>query len=227
MTRALLVGAAPCEHKALTFLLEQVAFDYVIAVDGGYQTLLEKKVYPDVVFGDFDSLGFVPDQQNVEAFDPHKDFTDMDLALKFAAEQNFDDLVMCDAFVGRLDHTLGNLQLLISAASRGMRVWGFTEEEGILALYAPGNLSVIRFDEGAFGTFSLISHADVCEGVNEAGFEWSLSDATVLNRAVWGVSNELIGTPAIASCEQGSLWAFYPLAEFSRVLYGKDGHRLI
>lgn len=227
MTRCLLVGAAPCEHKSLTVLLDILSFDYVIAVDGGYETLLAKGIDADIVFGDFDSLGYCPQHENIEVFDAHKDFTDMDLALKHAIDQGFDDIVMCDAFEGRLDHTIGNLQLLVGAAAKGIRVWGFTEEEGILVLYGPGALSEVYFDEGAYGTFSLLSHSDVAAGVSETGFEYELADATVLNYVLWGISNELIGKQAKASCVQGSLWAFYPLDALSYVHYGKDGYQLL
>lgn len=227
MSRCLLVGAAPCEHKALAYLLEKGSFDFVIAVDGGYETLCQKDIHPNVVFGDFDSLEYQPQHEHMYTFDTHKDFTDLNIALKYACRHDFDDIVVCDAFVGRLDHTIGNLQLLASAAIKGFRVWGFTEEEGILCLCGPGNFSEIRFSEGAKGTFSLLSHSDECTGVSEAGFEYGLQDATVLNRTPWGISNELIGKPAHASCEHGSLWAFYPLQVLSCVLYGKDAHKLL
>lgn len=119
----------------------------------------------------------------------------MDLAIGHAEQQGFEELVICDAFTGRLDHSLGNLQLLIQAAARGTCVWGIGEETVIAPLVAPGPFCSLSFAEGAQGTCSVLSHSDVCKGVTEVGLEWELGGATCTNRALWGISNELIGGP--------------------------------
>ena len=53
----------------------------------------------------------------------------------------------------------------------------------------------------------------------EEGLEYSLDDATCVNRALWGVSNELIGDPARISLDEGSLWVLFPLKELPRAYY--------
>lgn len=220
MKRCLLVGAAPSHHEGLDYILQTQTFDAIYAVDGGYATLIQRDIMPDAVFGDFDSLGCVPDHPVVCEYDSRKDFTDMDLAIHQALLAGYDDLVLCDAFVGRLDHTLGNLQLLIQVAARGVRIWGISEDEVIVPLVAPGSFSALFIEEGAWGTFSVISHSDVAEGVTEVGLEYRIEGGTCLNRAVWGISNELVGKPAHISLTEGSLWVMLPLKELSRVLYG-------
>lgn len=225
MKRCLLVGAAPSDHEGLAYILATQTFDAIYAVDGGYAALIERGITPDLAFGDFDSLGQAPDHPHVAAFDAHKDFTDMDWGINHAVDTGFDELVVCDAFVGRLDHTLGNLQLLIQTAAHGVRIWGIEEDEAIAPLVAPGPFSSLSFAEGAWGTCSVVSHSDVASGVTEAGLEYALDNATCLNRAVWGVSNELIGTPARISLEKGSLWVTFPLAELPRAFYDGDSRR--
>ena len=140
MKRCLLVGAAPSAHKELDYILQTQEFDAVYAVDGGFAVLQERDIVPDAVFGDFDSLGAVPQHPCVFEYDTHKDFTDMDLAIGHAEQHGFEELVICDAFTGRLDHSLGNLQLLIQAAARGTCVWGIGEEIAIAPLVAPGHM---------------------------------------------------------------------------------------
>ena len=147
-------------------------------VDGGFAALQERGIVPDAVFGDFDSLGAVPQHPCVFEYDAHKDFTDMDLAIGHAEQQGFEELVICDAFTGRLDHSLGNLQLLIQAAARGTCVWGVGEETVIAPLVAPGPFCSLSFAEGAQGTCSVLSHSDVCKGKHEVGLEWELDGAT-------------------------------------------------
>lgn len=234
MHSCLIVGGAPTEHRGLDFVLETCQFDAIFAVDAGYEALSARGIEIQGVFGDFDSLGYVPQpeenasdrgsqpqtpQIKVEVFDSHKDFTDMDWALNYAIEQGFTNIVMCDGLHKRLDHSLGNLQLMAYAASNGQRVWGITEEELIVTLDASGGLVELTVSEGASGTCSVISHSDEATGVTEEGLEYGLENAHVSNRALWGISNELIKTPARISLKTGSLWVFLPLKELKHVSY--------
>lgn len=219
MKRCLLVGAAPSTGEGLDYILQTQSFDALYAVDGGYAQLAKRSLAPDSVFGDFDSLGSTPDHPSVYRYDTHKDFTDMDLAIHHALRSGYGELVVCNAFVGRLDHTIGNMQLLIQAAMQGICIWGIEEDEAIAPVVAPGPFSSLSFFEGATGTCSVLSHSDVVRGVKEEGLEWSLEGATCTNRALWGISNELKGMPARISIEEGSLWVTFPLKEFSRAYY--------
>ena len=141
MKRCLLVGAAPSTGQGLAYILETQSFDAVYAVDGGYAEVTARAITPDAVFGDFDSLGTTPCHPEVYEYDTHKDFTDMDLAIHHAIAKGYEELVVCNAFVGRLDHTIGNMQLLIQAASQGVCIWGIEEDEAIAPLVAPGPFS--------------------------------------------------------------------------------------
>lgn len=232
MRSCLVVGGAPSEHRGLDLILKECRFDAVFAVDGGYAPLVKRGITPQGIFGDFDSLGYVPSNQNpldaasglktsphIEVFDPHKDFTDMDWVLDHAAEQGFTNIVMCDGLHGRLDHSLGNLQLMARAAMRGQRIWGITEEEVAVTLSSQGGLDRIDFSEGAWGTCSVLSHSDIATGLTENGLEYPLDNATVTNDQLWGISNELIGKPATISLDTGSAWVFAPLAEIGRISY--------
>lgn len=219
MKRCLLVGAAPSGHRGLKHVLETQSFDAMYAVDGGYAALREQEITPTKVFGDFDSLGYVPDHPSVACYDTHKDFTDMDLAIQNAELSGCEELVLCDAFEGRLDHTLGNLQLLVQAAARGTRIWGVGDNFAVAPLVAPGPFAALSFAEGAQGTCSVINHSDMCKGVTEEGLEYGIQDGTTLNRSLWGVSNELVGEPARISLREGSLWVLFPLSALSLASY--------
>lgn len=233
MHSCLLVGGAPAEHRGLDTILDICHFDVIYAVDAGYASLKARGIAAQRVFGDFDSLGYVPQKDqdlsagcdekrsdmHIEVFDSHKDFTDMNLALDHAIQQGFTNIVMCDGLHARLDHSLGNLQLMAHAAHSGQRIWGITEEELVITLDASGGLNEVRVDAGAQGICSVISHSDTAMGVSEEGMEYSLRNATVSNRALWGISNELIGAPARITLKEGSLWVFLPLNEAKRVSY--------
>lgn len=238
MHSCLLVGGAPTNHKGLDLILKTCHFDAVYAVDGGYEPLIARGVVPHGAFGDFDSLGYVPfqggdplarkdesgtaaneDNVQVEVFNAHKDFTDMDWAINHAISQGFTNIVICEGLDKRLDHSLGNLQLMASAASNGQRIWGITEDEVVVTLDSSGGLLEVSIDKGATGTCSVLSHSDDADGVTEEGLEYGLENAHVTNRALWGISNELIGSAARISLRKGSLWVFLPLKELSRISY--------
>jgi thiamine pyrophosphokinase len=131
----------------------------------------------------------------------------------------FTHIIMCDGLHKRLDHSLGNLQLMASAAHHGQRIWGITEDEVIITLDSAEGLTELAIDAGATGTCSVISHSDEATGITEEGMEYGLENARVSNRALWGISNELIESPARISLRSGSMWIFLPLKEIERISY--------
>lgn len=211
MTRCLCVGASPESNDCLSVLFDGYDFDAVFAVDGGYRTLLDAGIQATEVFGDFDSLGFVPDDA-VAVFDCHKDFTDMDWALNHACERGFDEVFLVGGLGGRVDHTIGNLQLLAKYAKRGLRVWSVGKDEVVICLVGGGPLSTLEFPSKAEGTFSLLPHSDAVEGVIEEGLEWELKGARLVNDELLGISNEFKGEPVRVSIAKGSAWAVFPVA---------------
>ena len=216
MHSCLLVGGAPTEHKGLDLVLKNFLFDEIIAVDAGYAALVERGIAPHHAFGDFDSLGFVPQEAEggvcVHPFDPHKDFTDMDLALNFAIDEGFTHIIMCDGLHARLDHSLANLQLMAAAARKGQRVWGVAEEE----------LNQLEIAVGSQGICSVLAHSDSVSGVYETGLAYGLEDAQLTNCFPLGISNELTGQPARISLEEGSVWIFLPLSELKNISYAGE-----
>lgn len=226
MYSCLLVGGAPTEHKGLDFVLENCSFDTIIAVDAGYAALVERGIAPHHVFGDFDSLGFIPQEVEggacVHPFDPHKDFTDMDLALNFAIGEGFTHIIMCDGLHARLDHSLANLQLMAVAACKGQRVWGITEEEVVVALDAKGELDHLEIAAGSQGICSVLAHSDSVSGAYETGLAYGLEDAQLTNCFPLGISNELTGAPARISLDAGSAWIFLPLHELKSISYAGE-----
>lgn len=97
---------------------ERGEFDFVVAVDSGYAHLQAACVRPDVCLGDFDSLGFVPEGSQVHP--AIKDKSDLELALCYALEQGFSDVVVYGCLGERIDHTISALQLLAAAAEGGV-----------------------------------------------------------------------------------------------------------
>ena len=67
------------------------AGDLVIAADGGYAYCRASGVVPDLVIGDFDSLGEVPAGENVVRLPVEKDDTDTLAAIRLGLDRGFRD----------------------------------------------------------------------------------------------------------------------------------------
>ena len=74
--------------------------DYVIAADRGYDSLMAYGVTPDLVVGDFDSLGYTPQHPNVTQLPAEKDDTDMVFALRRGLELGYRRFVLLGGLGG-------------------------------------------------------------------------------------------------------------------------------
>ena len=183
------------------------AFDCVVAVDAGFAHLEAIGRAADYALGDFDSLGYVPEGDNVEVHSTHKDKSDLELALDFARERGFGEVVIYGGLGGRLDHTLAALQTCARFAEKGMGVSFVGLDFAVRILVGPDEFSI----PASHGTVSVFSAVDESRGVTERGMEYPLENAALANRTTLGLSNELVGQPASVSVDQGALFIFHPL----------------
>lgn len=173
--------------------------DFVIAADGGYQAAGSLGITPDLVVGDFDSLGYVPEGVPIERHPVMKDDTDTLLAVRLGLERGYRNFVITGAIGGRLDHTIANLQTLVFLADHG--AVGLLYGDSTVAT-AVKNGSVTLTGRG---TVSVFCFGPPATGVYERGMLYSLTDATVTAGFPIGVSNEFTGEPARVSVEDGTL----------------------
>ena len=110
-----IVGA--CQPGELCLAPGRPAF--VIAADQGLRYLEEAGITPDLIVGDFDSLGIVPQGANVVRHPVEKDDTDMMLAVKTGLARGYRTFVLYGGLGGRLDHTYANFQTLTYLARHG------------------------------------------------------------------------------------------------------------
>ena len=175
--------------------------DYVIAADRGYDALMAYGVTPDLVVGDFDSLGHSPSHPNVKALPVQKDDTDMAYALRSGLELGYRRFVLLGGMGGRLDHTVGNLQLLDFLAARGAR--GFLAGEKTVATVVRNGHMVFPSDMS--GRLSVFCTSGEARGVTLRGLRYNLENAALQSDFPLGVSNEFIGEEARVGVERGSL----------------------
>ena len=178
--------------------------DYVIAADAGYKYCRENNIVPDLVLGDFDSLGDVPEHPNTVKLPVEKDDTDMLYALKLGIEKGYRHFFIYGGTGGeRPDHGLANIQCLLYLANRGCRGWLFGN--GVVWTVVKNSALRLR-GEGTVSVFCIDGRA---EGVFLRGLRYELHDAVISSELPLGVSNELCGEAEI-SVENGSLLIMYP-----------------
>ena len=197
-----LVGASEFNADVFEAMNSSGAFDFVISVDGGYSHLSEIGVIPHLAIGDFDSLGYVPEDVQAIKHPAHKDASDMELAIDYAADKGFGSFVVFGALGGRLDHTLANLQVFakVSESGNAVRAVGLTEE--LFMLTGPASMD---FDQRESGTLSVFAMDDNVKGLIEKGLEWELDRVGLEPRTSLGLSNEFIGKESEVSIEKGTI----------------------
>lgn len=181
--------------------IERDESDFVVCADAGYRKALENGITPDLVVGDFDSLGEIPELENVEVHPCVKDETDTFFALSRGLERGYKSFVVFGALGGRLDHTVANLQLLKYLCEKGARCVLLSGRETVTAV----RNSSLKFQKGETGTVSVFSLSEKAFGVTERGFKYTLENAELCSSFPLGVSNELTGEGAEISVKDGVL----------------------
>lgn len=172
----------------------------VIAADGGLDALENAGVSADLVVGDFDSLGRVPEGANVIKTPAEKDDTDTMLAVKIALEQGCEKILIYGGMGGRFAHSIANLQTLQYIANRGAR--GFLIGDSVCTVIKD---DCIAFDQSFRGYISVFAVGGMAEGVDLKGLKYPLENHTLTTDFPLGVSNEFTGGKASVSVGSGSL----------------------
>lgn len=190
------------EIDDLSFIdVQSIKDTFIICADSGYTYANKLEIKPDVVVGDYDSLGFIPDEENeIFTFPKEKDDTDLMLAIKEALKRGYKNINIYGALGGRFDHTFGNIQSLAYISSKGGTGKIITDREEISILNA-GEYSIEK-REGF--SLSLFAFSDVVENYCINGVKYE-TKTNLVNFFPLGISNEITGNKAEMSFTKGML----------------------
>lgn len=175
--------------------------DVVIAADGGWKICKVLGLDPDLLVGDFDSLGETPDFDRILRLPVEKDDTDMLRAVREGFDRGQREFHLLGGMGGRTDHTIANLQTLAFIAGRGGQGWLYGSGERFTAV-KNGTITLEKREKGTFSVFCLGGDAS---GVTIQGGQYTLSDAVLTADFPLGVSNQFTGEDVIISVQQGCL----------------------
>lgn len=176
-------------------VIEEIKPDVMIAADKGMDFFYRNQIDPDFIVGDFDSaknesLSYFKKNGNVQMRElcPVKDDTDTESAIRFAIEQGATQITLLGATGSRVDHVLGNIELLGIGLSNGVPIV-MLDTKNRIRMIDKG--ITIKKDE-QHGTYvSLLPYTECVENVTLEGFKYSLNKATLKGFCSLGVSNEI------------------------------------
>lgn len=207
MKRCIIVGAGDLTISEIPVKEE----DYVIAADGGYSYCKLLGITPDLILGDFDSIGeeeaaeiaeiLKEDEDRVIVLPVEKDETDMLAAIHAGLEQGCQEFLIYGGQGGRLEHTIANIQCLNYLKDCG--AVGYLMDGTGMILAAKNE--TVNFKPQTEGYLSLFSMGDKAEGVTIRNMKYLLNAATITNTFPIGISNEFIGEAASVTVENGTL----------------------
>ncbi|MCD7828286.1 MAG: thiamine diphosphokinase [Clostridiales bacterium] len=205
MNTCYIIGAGDCGKISI----KKDSSDFVIAADGGLKYCLESGISPDMIVGDFDSLGYVPKGKTVIVLPVEKDDTDMYFAVNRGLEKSFKKFIIFGGTGGdRPEHTYANIALLAYISQKGGRGFLISDSYSVTAI----TNSSIEFDKNYRGNISVFSFTDKSRGVCETGLKYTLNDKTLTSSVVLGISNSFMGCESCVSVKEGTLIIYYDRA---------------
>ena len=200
MERCVIVGGADINNY--DFIREKLcADDFVIFCDSGLKHMKNLRVQPSLIVGDFDSHENPRLDVETIVLPCEKDDTDTVYAVKEAINRGFDNFLLIGVVGARLDHTLGNVSILLyldSLGKKGCIIDDYSEME--IVSDKPGCIS----DQYAF--FSLLNIIGCAKGITITGAKYPLVDGEITCEYQYGISNEVLpGETATVSVANGKL----------------------
>lgn len=181
-----------------------------IAADSGFHMAKKLGVFPDLIVGDFDSIGdSMPEEytdtitgrrSEIIRHPTHKNETDTMLAADVAVERGATELYIIGGLSGRADHTLSNVFLLETLSERGVSVI-YTDGANELRVVCEGER--VHIPHGEYRYFSTLTF-DECV-ISAEGCAYPLDTSTLTRANAYAVSNETLPCGAAVTCHKGKL----------------------
>ena len=206
--RVVIISGGKVEDAFVLEWLQKNKYDLLMAADSGMEFLHRNQITPDVIAGDFDSVGqeaygyFAEKVPEIIRLNPMKDDTDTEFVIREAIGRGATSIMVFGGTGTRLDHVLGNVHLL------GI---GLATDVEIILMDSHNRIRMISKElvidkESQYGDFvSILPFAGDAKGVTLEGFKYPLENATIESFCSLGISNEIVEPQARVSVEDGVL----------------------
>ncbi len=175
--------------------------DIIIAADKGLLNVQKFGLTPDLIVGDFDSLEYTPQGENVIKHPVMKDETDLILAINTALRRGYKNFKIFGCIGGRLDQTYASIQTAQYIKSNGGTCEFYGDNEKLFILCKNEKVIFTEKEEGVISVFSYTNDATI----TIKGLLYELENTVITNTYPLGVSNEFKGTPAFIEVKNGKV----------------------
>ena len=156
-------------------------------------------VAPNLIVGDFDSHENPNINIETIVLPCEKDDTDTFFAAKEAVKRGFDEFILIGTVGGRLDHTLGNVSVLLYLFSLGKKA-EMIDDFSEMQIVSSETVIV----DSSYSYFSLLNITGEAEGITEKNAKFPLENAKITCEYQYGISNEVLpGETAEITVEKG------------------------
>jgi thiamine pyrophosphokinase len=206
----IVAGGTPPSEKLLREYIKKV--DFIIAADKGSECLYNYSIVPDLLLGDFDSLKKeILDEVKIQVkevleFPPEKDYTDTEIALIEAIKRGAEKVYLFGAIGSRMDHTLGNIGLLLTTKKKGAILEIIDDNN---RLYLGENRMNLYGKYGENISFHALSNR--VSKLNIKGAKYNLEDYDMNLLDPRAICNEFLDTPIEISYEDGELLVIHSI----------------
>lgn len=207
--KTLIVTGGNLNKEFLIDTIRNINFETIIAVDNGLKILNQVGERPNHIVGDFDTVNkeilelYVNDTSiAIHKFNPIKDNTDTDIAIRLAVELMSDEIIIVGAIGSRIDHVLGNIQVLKYALDNNVKCKIIDENNEIELI---NKMTILNKKDIDKKYISLIPLTEKVENINLKGFKYELENGVLTIGSSLGISNEIIEEQAIIQFDNGIL----------------------
>ncbi len=176
---------------------------FIIACDGAVKKLVDKKITPDIIIGDLDSISKKLKKRFTDRIiEDHDQLTnDLTKSVTWAKNKGFEKVTILSATGKREDHTLGNISLMYSY-SRMLEVEMITNK----GVFKPIRKTT-TFDCSEGQQISIFSNRPELK-INSEGLKYPLEELQL--RELWmGTLNEALGNKFTLEFKDGEIIVFF------------------
>ena len=185
-----IIIVANSTEKSFKNLYHYNPSDYLIGLDGGAMSIIERNIKPDIAIGDFDSttdLNIIKEcAYEIQIYPSRKDYTDLELAFihleSLKGSENL-QIEVYDALSGRLDHEYLTFKLLEKYSKYKVTL---INEQNHVRLLNEGSYSI----SAKYKYFSLFALEESIIDIDNASY--NLTNQTILPIDTYAISNETV-----------------------------------